>query len=141
MRAPWFWPGAAMRKPESDASESRRRATHGRGIEGESLALIALLLKGYRPLARRYSAAGGEIDLIVTRGRTIAFVEVKARAVLLDAQVAIDARKRARFSRAVRVWLSRHPPSADVSLRADAVFVARGRWPTHLVDAFPIEGL
>lgn len=141
MPALWSWPGAVMRKPETDTSQSRRRATHVRGISGESLALVALLFKGYRPLGRRYRAGGGEIDLIVKRGRTIAFVEVKARALLFDAQVAIDARKRARFSRAVRVWLSRHPPRADVSLRVDAVFVARGRWPTHLVDAFPIEGL
>ncbi len=130
-----------MRKPDPAAAETRRRATHGRGISGESLALLALMLKGYRPLARRYAAGGGEIDLIVIRGRTIAFVEVKARALLYDAQLAIDARKRARFSRAVRVWLSRNPPRPDVSLRADAVFVARGRWPTHLVDAFPLEGL
>lgn len=104
------------------------------------MALFALMLKGYRPLGRRFSAAGGEIDLIMRRGRTIAFVEVKARAALADAQAAIDARKRARFSRAVRVWLSRNPPEADATLRADAVFVSRRAWPVHLVDAFAIEG-
>ncbi|GEO99129.1 YraN family protein [Methylobacterium haplocladii] len=122
------------------APESRRRATYRRGLDGETLALLALLLKGYRPLARRYSAAGGEIDLIVRRGRTIVFVEVKARAALADAQGAIDARKRARFSRAVRVWLSRNAVPSDATLRADAVFVARRIWPVHLVDAFAIEG-
>lgn len=100
---------------------------------------MALMLKGYRPVARRFSAAGGEIDLIVRRGRTIAFVEVKARARLDDALASIDARKRARFSRAVRSWLGRHPPPPDVTLRADAVFVAPRTWPVHVANAFEIE--
>ncbi|EHP73067.1 YraN family protein, partial [Methylorubrum extorquens] len=88
-------------RPPADP-EARRRATHGRGLSAEGLALLALMLKGYRPLARRFAAAGGEIDLIVRRGRTIAFVEVKARATLDAAATAIDARKRARVSRAAR---------------------------------------
>jgi len=120
--------------------EVRRRATHGRGLGAETLALVALMLKGYRPLGRRFAAAGGEIDLIVRRGRAIAFVEVKARARIEEARGAIDARKRTRFSRAVRVWLSRHPPGDGVSLRADAVLVGGRGWPEHVIDAFPIEG-
>ncbi|GEP10124.1 YraN family protein [Methylobacterium gnaphalii] len=119
--------------------ENRRRATYRRGLFGETVALVALLLKGYRPLARRYAAAGGEIDLIMRRGRTIVFVEVKARVALADAQIAIDAHKRRRFSRAVRVWLSRYPLPLDATLRADAVFVGRRTWPVHPVDAFTIE--
>ena len=99
------------------------------------------MLKGYRPVARRYAAAGGEIDLIVRRGHVLAFVEVKARGRLEDAQAAIGSRKRARFSRAVRAWLARHPPDPRATLRADAVFLAHGAWPVHQVDAFAIEGL
>ncbi|MCE4223857.1 hypothetical protein HCU64_08855 [Methylobacterium sp. C25] len=121
------------------APEKRRRATYRRGLHGEAMALLALMLKGYRPLATRFAAAGGEIDLIMRRGRTTVFVEVKARAALADAQIAIDAHKRRRFSRAVRVWLARHPPPPDATLRADAVFVGRRAWPVHLVDAFAIE--
>jgi len=128
-----------MRPPPDP--EARRRATHGRGLSAEGWALLALVLKGYRPLARRFAAAGGEIDLVVRRGRTIAFVEVKARATLDAAATAIDARKRARLSRAARAWLARHSLPADVTLRADAVFVAPRRWPRHLPNAFEIEGL
>ncbi|GEL41482.1 hypothetical protein MEX01_20730 [Methylorubrum extorquens] len=127
-------------RPPADPG-ARRRATHGRGLSAEGLALLALMLKGYRPLARRFAAAGGEIDLIVRRGRTIAFVEVKARATLDAAATAIDARKRACVSRAARAWLARHPLAADMTLRADAVFVAPRRWPRHLPNAFEIEGL
>lgn len=118
---------------------SRRRATYGRGLSGEAFALGALMLKGYRPLGRRFSAAGGEIDLIVRRGGTIAFVEVKARAEMETARASIDGRKRSRFSRAARAWITRHPGLDGVTFRADAVFVAAGAWPQHVSDAFPLE--
>jgi putative endonuclease len=117
----------------------RRRATFLRGHYAEWVALLFLLAKGYRPLARRYAAAGGEIDLIVARGDTIAFVEVKARALMDDALSAITATKRRRFSRAVRAWLARHPQSAGKTWRADAVFIAPRRLPQHIVSAFERE--
>ena len=117
----------------------RRRFTYLRGRGAERLALIWLMLKGYRPLARRFSAQGGEIDLIMRRGDTVAFVEVKARGVMDDALASIDATKRRRFSRAARAWLSRHGWAAGMTLRADAVFVAPRRWPRHLEAAFEME--
>jgi putative endonuclease len=119
-------------------SAERRRATFLRGHHAEWIALLFLLAKGYRPLARRYVAAGGEIDLIVTRGDTIAFVEVKARGSMDDALSAITAAKRQRFSRAVRAWLSRHPYAQGKTWRADAVFIAPRRWPQHIASAFDL---
>lgn len=117
----------------------RRRATFLRGHRAEGIALLYLLCKGYRPLARRYAAAGGEIDLVVMRGDTIAFVEVKARSAMDDALSAITPAKRRRFSSAVRAWLARHPWAAGKTWRADAVFVAPRRWPRHIVSAFDLE--
>ena len=119
----------------------RRRAAYRRGHRAEWLALAALMLRGYRPLGRRVALAGGEIDLIVRRGGTIAFVEVKARASLDEARVAISPIKRARVSKAVRAWVARHPWSAGLTLRADAVYVGGGRWPEHCPAAFVLEGL
>jgi putative endonuclease len=117
----------------------RRRATYLRGHWAEHVAFAILALKGYRLLARRYSASGGEIDLIVKRGDTIAFVEVKGREAMDSALVAIGAQKRQRFSRAARAWVSRNRWAAGKVLRADAVFVAPGRWPRHLPAAFEME--
>jgi putative endonuclease len=117
----------------------RRRATFLRGHRAERIALLFLLLKGYRPLARRYAAAGGEIDLVVMRGDTVAFVEVKARGLMGDALTAITPAKRRRFSRAARAWLARHPWAARKTWRADAVFVAPRRWPQHVPAAFELE--
>jgi putative endonuclease len=117
----------------------RRRSTYLRGLRAESIALLFLILKGYRPLARRYAGAGGEIDLIMRRGDTIAFVEVKARGLMGDALTAITRAKRQRFSRAARSWLSGNPWAAGKTWRADAVFVAPRRWPQHLKAAFELE--
>lgn len=120
---------------------ARRRAAYRRGHRAEWLALAALMLKGYWPIGRRVSIAGGEIDLIVRRWSTIAFVEVKARPRREDAREAIDAAKRRRFSRAVRAWIGRNAWCASMTFRADAVFVGLREWPAHVADAFVIEGL
>ncbi len=95
----------------------RRQATFLRGHRAEWIALLLLLAKGYRPLARRYSASGGEVDLIVRRGNTVAFVEVKARRSMEEALIAITATKRRRFSRAARTWLARNPWAAGKTWR------------------------
>ena len=102
----------------------------------KSIAALLLRLKGYTILARRFVVSGGEIDLIARRGGSIAFVEVKARADLEVAAIAISATKRRRIARAARVWLTRNPWAAGLTLRGDAVFVARGRLPRHAPDAY-----
>ena len=120
-------------------TEERRRATHRRGLSAEAVALAWLFLKGYRPLARRFAASGGEIDLVCRRGRTVVLVEVKARGRLDEARTAITPEKRRRFSRAARAWAARNPWAASFTIRADAVFVAPGRWPEHVPGAFELE--
>lgn len=117
----------------------RRRFTFLRGRGAERLALLWLLAKGYRPLARRYAQAGGEIDLVMRRGGTVAFVEVKARATMEDALTSVDEGKRRRVRRAARAWLARNPWAAGLTLRADAVFLAPGEWPRHVPNAFLLE--
>jgi putative endonuclease len=118
--------------------KARRRA-HLFGLRAESIAALLLRLKGYRALARRFSAAGGEIDLIMQRGETIAFVEVKARDDLDAAAAAITEAKRRRIGRAARVWLARNPWATGLNLRGDAVFVAPGRLPRHIVAAYRLD--
>ena len=58
-------------------------ATDGRqflGKMGEDLACGELARRGYAILDRRYRTRYGEIDIIASEGRTLVFVEVKARA-------------------------------------------------------------
>jgi putative endonuclease len=119
-------------------AKARRRA-HRFGLRAESIAALLLQVKGYQILARRFAAAGGEIDLVARRGATIAFVEVKARDGLDAAAEAITEAKRRRIGHTARVWLARNPWAAESNLRGDAVFVAPGRLPRHLAAAYSLD--
>lgn len=124
-----------------DAAGSRlkRGLAHAFGLRAERTAAWWLRLKGYRILARRFGAPGGELDLVAVRGNVVAFVEVKGRGSLHLAFGAITATKRRRIGRTVRTWLARNPWAGDCVLRGDAIFVAPRRFPRHLRDAFELE--
>jgi putative endonuclease len=106
------------------------------GRWAESLAAWSLRLRGYRILARRFRTPLGEIDLIAQRGRLLAFVEVKARADLEQALVALSPRQRQRTARAAELFLLRRPDLAGHALRFDLIAVRPWRVPRHLVDAW-----
>lgn len=113
-----------------------RIARYRRGLGAEWLAAAYLMAKGYRILARRFKTHSGEIDLIVQRGRALAFVEVKRRTTFDEAADAVTPRLRQRVAHAAELWMQRHPDLDDCSVRFDVILVARGRWPQHLEDAF-----
>ena len=110
-----------------------RRAAFLFGHDAEFWAAAVLRLKGYRILEWRFRAAGAEIDLIAKRGGTLVFVEVKARPSLEAALEAVHQAKVERISRAARVYLSRLPAMPE-TIRCDAVLIAPGRLPRHLLD-------
>ena len=120
----------------TDSAQDRRRRHERRGHRGEWLAALALMLKGYRVVARRYRTKLGEIDLIARRGRTLVFVEVKARGDLETAIEAVTPRARARILAAADAFVARHPAYADHDRRFDIVAVLPRRWPRHHPDAF-----
>lgn len=112
------------------------------GRRGEWAALVLLLLKGYRPRHRNWRGAGGELDLVVERGREIVFVEVKTRSTDLfgGAVSAVDARKQRILTRVSSAYLSRHD-LWDHPSRFDIVTVERTKsfpfWSIrHYQDAF-----
>lgn len=127
-RSPGARPSAARR--------SRGRAAHRAGLRAESLAALLLRLKGYSILARRLRTRAGEIDLVARRGRTLVFVEVKARADLADAADALAMRQRARLARAAGLFLAARPLLDGMNVRFDVVLVAPRRFPRHLADAW-----
>jgi len=116
----------------------RGQAAHRRGLGAERLCLWALRLRGYRILARRYRTPVGEIDLIARRGRTLAAIEVKARADDARAAEAIQWKQRGRIVRALEHFLQSRPDLADVALRFDVMLVAPGRWPRHVRGAWRV---
>ncbi|MFA6205965.1 MAG: YraN family protein [Methylocystis sp.] len=69
----------------SETKHDRRRAAYVYGLRAETAATLWLRARRYQILARNFRAHGGEIDIIAKRGRTIVFVEVKARGLIDDA--------------------------------------------------------
>lgn len=122
----------------SETRDEARRAAYAYGLRAETAATLWLRAHLYAILARNYRAQGGEIDIIARRGRAIVFVEVKARGDLDDAAIAITAQKQRRFSRAVGRWLASNPWAMNYTLRADAIFVAPGKLPRHVENAFEL---
>jgi putative endonuclease len=113
-----------------------RRRSYRRGHRGEWLAAAALMLKGYRILARRHRTKLGEIDLIARRGDLVAIVEVKARPSLIAALEAIGRESERRIEAAADLWLARQPDYGQLSVRFDMVAVLPWRWPVHVENVF-----
>ena len=128
-----------MARPEG--ADPLRVAAYRRGLFGEALAAWHYRLRFYRILARRYRTPMGEIDLIVRRGRTIAFVEVKRRGGEAEALDAVAPRARRRIARAAELWLAAHPAAHGLDLRFDLVIVTPGRLPRRVSAAFGADGL
>ena len=125
-----------MPRSPSKTPNSKRVAAYRRGHLGEALAALWLQLKLYRILDRRYKTPMGEIDLVAQKGQVIVFVEVKQRAADADEMLTFAAINRDRITRAAQLWLARHPDATGKDLRFDVIFLAPGRWPRHLINAF-----
>ena len=117
------------------ARGSRQKA-YRRGHRGEWLAALALMLKGYRIVARRWKTKLGEVDLIARRGDLVLVVEVKCRPTLLEAMDAIGHQSQRRIEAAADLWLMRQPDFAKLSVRFDMVAVLPRRWPVHVENIF-----
>jgi len=117
------------------AETQRRRQSYRTGKWSERAAAAALMLKGYRILARGFRTRTGKIDLIGVRGRRIAFIEVKRRLTMDAAEAAISERQRQRVRRAAEIWMSRNRRYENHQQGFDVVFVLPRRWPRHLPDA------
>ncbi len=108
----------------------KRQAAERGGRRAEALAALWLRLRGWRVVAQRVRTPVGEVDLIARRWRTLAFVEVKARASLAEAEVALDEYRLRRVVRAAESLSSRYARPGD-TIRIDSVLIVPGRLPMH----------
>ncbi len=114
-------------------ASKRRIAGFKKGIKSERYAAFYLRLKGYRILKQRYKTPVGEIDLIARRGKTIAFIEVKARKNFAGAIESITPHQRRRIERAASLFAS--TIKGGTLLRFDALLVS-GWKIKHLLSAW-----
>ena len=112
-----------------------RQQAERRGRAAETIACWYLRLLGWRILARRVRVHGGEIDIVARRGRTLAFVEVKARANASSAALALDQWRLRRVAAAAEQLAPRYMRAGD-NLRIDALFILPRRWPRHLANVW-----
>lgn len=112
-----------------------RQAAERRGRRGEGSAAWWLRLQGWSVLDRRVKTPRGEIDLVVRRGRQVAFVEVKWRGAGESLDTAIDAWRLRRVAAAAEAVAHRYAGPGD-DVRIDVLLLAPGRWPRHIVNAW-----
>ena len=93
----------------------------------EQRALRHYRLRGYRILGTNVWIGGYELDLVVRRGRRLAFVEVKGKSGdrLGDPLEMVTEEKQRRLRRAAEAWLASHPECAALEARFDVVAVRR----------------
>lgn len=111
-------------------------AAYRRGLWAEAVCRLSLRLKFYRIVASRVKTPLGEIDLIAVRGRSLVFIEVKARPEAAQASEAVSAHQKERLSRAAAAFLARHPRYAAYHARFDVMLVLPWRMPRHIENAF-----
>lgn len=116
-----------------------RMASRQLGQRGERRAAWFYRIRGYRIVARNVHLRGGEIDLVAQRGRTLVFVEVKARQSITAGYGvdAVDRRKKLQLISLADQYLTRHPHSGEI--RHDIVSLFWTGWRfivTHFPDAF-----
>ena len=106
------------------------------GLRAETMAALYLRLKFYRILARNWRSKAGEIDLIAARSKTLAFIEVKARATNESGRYALHPRQQARITRAAEAFLATRPECANMHVRFDLIVVVPLRIPDHIAGAW-----
>ena len=112
-----------------------REAAERRGRGAETIACWYLRLLGWRILARRARVPGGEVDIVARRGRTLAFVEVKARSSEDAVAFSLDHWRLRRVAVAAERLAPRYMRAGD-DVRVDAMFIVPGRWPRHLPNVW-----
>jgi putative endonuclease len=98
-----------------------------RGRAGEEATLGVYVRRGFRPVARNWRRALGELDLVVERDGLLVFCEVKARsgAAFGGGYEAVTWSKRRKLRQLAEAFLaSEHPP--QVAIRFDVASVWLG---------------
>ena len=101
----------------------------GSGHAAERKAIRWYRLRGWKILGENVWAGGNELDLIVRRGRSLRFVEVKAKSGSRfgDPLEMVTAEKRQRLRRAAQAWLGARPELGRLAVGFDVIAVRDGR--------------
>jgi putative endonuclease len=123
------------KKPQRGSRKSR--STRAIGTRAERRALWHYRLRGYRVLATNVWVGGYELDLVLRRGRTIVFCEVKAKGSgeQGDPLEMITREKVRRLRRAAEMWLAGSAEAEGCEARFDVAAERTGKLQI-VADAF-----
>jgi len=116
-------------KKKPPPGSPQRFNTRAIGTRAERRASRHYRLRGYRVLAANLWIGGYELDLVLQRGRTIVFCEVKAKrgADRGDPLEMVTPEKVRRIRQAAETWLAANPDALDCNLRFDVVAERTGK--------------
>lgn len=97
------------------------------GKEGEREALEYLLQKGYKLIEKNWRCHHFEIDLIMSDGENVRFIEVRSRTepFLIEPYLTVDKAKRYRIVSAARSYIVRHKIVAEAKFDIVSIVFAR----------------
>jgi putative endonuclease len=119
-----------VKRSSRPASPPRAKSSsRAAGARAERRVRWAYRLRGYRVLDENAWAGGYELDLVLRRGRTIVFCEVKAKsgAGRGDPLEMVTEEKVRRLRRAGEAWLAAHREHAGCAVRFDVAAEREGR--------------
>jgi putative endonuclease len=105
------------------------KSSRARGAEAERRARRFYRLRGYRVLDANAWAGGNELDLVVRRGNSLIFCEVKEKSLdgFGDPLEMVGPEKQRRLRHAAEAWLAQRPELASLEVGFDVVADRGGR--------------
>lgn len=116
-------------------AKQQKRKSEKIGHYAEYFAVLFMLLKGYWPITLRYKYFTGEIDLILKKGQTIVFCEVKFRKNPSQLAYSVTEKQKFRIRKTAEYWLASNG-SNNLDVRFDFIGLTYWRKPTHIQNAF-----
>jgi putative endonuclease len=116
-------------KKKPQRGSRRLSNTRAIGTRAERRALAHYRLRGYRVLATNLWIGGYELDLVLRRGRTIVFCEVKSKggAERGDPLEMVTPEKVRRLRQAAEAWRAANPDALGHSVRFDVAAERSGK--------------
>jgi putative endonuclease len=93
------------------------------GVAAEESVLRQYLKSGYALLARRWRGSGGELDLVLSRGEEIVFVEVKTSRTFNSAMALLGQSQMHRLFQTAEQYLGARPLGLNTPTRLDVALV------------------
>lgn len=104
------------------------------GYCGELLILIYLRLSWYNIIEHRYRCRFGEVDLIVSKGMHLVFLEVKTT--MFGQEIPISSTQRQSILNSSKYFLKKNINFLNYSIRYDLCFLSLNKRPIYIKNAW-----